>query len=77
MTFSHVWAPLGHSQSFLAFMAFMRYMNYKETIALAEKGLTRPEQKQRGGYSALGDRDHGAGNCPFPGTLPDRFFGGK
>ncbi|MBI5351023.1 MAG: hypothetical protein HZB50_00130 [Chloroflexi bacterium] len=27
------------------FLAFLRYMNYKETIALAEKGLTRPEVK--------------------------------
>ncbi|MBE0669654.1 MAG: hypothetical protein IH588_03625 [Anaerolineales bacterium] len=27
------------------FLAFMRYMNYKETIALAEKGLSRPESK--------------------------------
>ena len=27
------------------FLAFLRYMNYKETIALAEKGLARPEQK--------------------------------
>ena len=27
------------------FLAFMRYMNYKETIALAEKGLTRPENR--------------------------------
>jgi len=27
------------------FLAFLRYMNYKETISLAEKGLTRPEQK--------------------------------
>ena len=27
------------------FLAFLRYMNYKETIALAEKGLTRPESK--------------------------------
>ncbi len=27
------------------FLAFMRYMNYKETLALAEKGLTRPEKK--------------------------------
>ena len=27
------------------FMAFMRYMNYKETITLAEKGLTRPERR--------------------------------
>ncbi|HSK65415.1 MAG TPA: DUF6249 domain-containing protein [Anaerolineales bacterium] len=26
-----------------SFLAFLRYMNYKETIALAEKGLSRPE----------------------------------
>ena len=27
------------------FLAFLRYMNYKETIALAERGLTKPESK--------------------------------
>ena len=27
------------------FLAFLRYINYRETIALAEKGLTLPEQK--------------------------------
>jgi hypothetical protein len=27
------------------FLAFMRYINYKETLALAEKGLTKPESK--------------------------------
>lgn len=27
------------------FLAFLRYMKYKETIALAEKGLTAPETK--------------------------------
>jgi len=27
------------------FLAFMRYMSYKETLALAEKGLTKPERK--------------------------------
>lgn len=26
-----------------SFLAFLRYMNYRETIALAEKGLTRPQ----------------------------------
>ena len=30
------------------FLAFMRYMNYKETIALAEKGLTKPEPTRSG-----------------------------
>lgn len=29
------------------FFAFMRYMRYKETIALAERGLLRPEGKRR------------------------------
>ena len=29
----------------LGFFAFLRYMSYKETLALAEKGLTRPESK--------------------------------
>lgn len=27
------------------FLAFMRYMSYKETIALAERGLSKPESK--------------------------------
>ena len=27
------------------FLAFLRYMKYKETIALAEKGLTAPESR--------------------------------
>jgi hypothetical protein len=30
------------------FLAFLRYMNYKETIALAEKGLTKPEATKSG-----------------------------
>lgn len=28
----------------LGFIAFLRYLNYRETLALAEKGLTRPER---------------------------------
>ena len=32
----------------LGFVAFMRYLNYKETLALAEKGLTRPETNGKG-----------------------------
>jgi hypothetical protein len=32
----------------LGFLAFLRYMNYRETIALAEKGLARPEPKAKG-----------------------------
>ena len=30
-----------------AFFAFMRYLRYKETIALAERGLLRPETASR------------------------------
>jgi hypothetical protein len=29
-----------------SFLGFLRYMNYRETIALAEKGLTRPEHNE-------------------------------
>jgi hypothetical protein len=36
------------------FLAFMRYMNYKETIALAEKGLSRPEKKSGKGLLRWG-----------------------
>ena len=36
------------------FLAFLRYMNYKETIALAEKGLTRPESKSTKGLLRWG-----------------------
>ena len=46
------------------FLAFLRYMNYKETIALAEKGLTKPETKLKqknscaGGSSSLQSDSH-------------------
>lgn len=36
------------------FLAFLRYMNYKETLALAEKGLTRPEKKSSKGLLRWG-----------------------
>ena len=36
------------------FLAFLRYMNYRETIALAEKGLTRPEAKTKSGLLRWG-----------------------
>ena len=29
------------------FFAFVRYLRYKETVALAERGLLRPERKRR------------------------------
>ena len=36
------------------FIAFLRYLNYRETIALAEKGLTRPESKTKSGLLRWG-----------------------
>ncbi len=36
------------------FLAFLRYMNYRETIALAEKGLTKPETKSGKGLLRWG-----------------------
>ncbi len=32
----------------------MRYMNYKETLALAEKGLTKPDSKSSKGFLRWG-----------------------
>jgi len=36
------------------FLAFLRYMNYKETLFLAEKGLTKPESKSSQGLLRWG-----------------------
>ena len=36
------------------FLAFLRYMSYKETLALAEKGLTKPESKSSKGFLRWG-----------------------
>ena len=36
------------------FLAFLRYMNYRETLALAEKGLTKPETKSNKGLLRWG-----------------------
>lgn len=45
---------LGILAIIFGFLAFMRYMNYKETLALAEKGLTRPEKKPAKGFLRWG-----------------------
>ncbi len=36
------------------FLGFLRYMNYRETIALAERGLSRPEAKPSTGLLRWG-----------------------
>jgi hypothetical protein len=38
----------------LGFLAFLRYMNYKETLTLAEKGLSKPESKSQKGLLRWG-----------------------
>ena len=35
------------------FFAFMRYLSYKETLALAEKGLVKPQRSDGNGKGAL------------------------
>jgi hypothetical protein len=36
-----------------SFIAFLRYMNYRETIALAERGVSRPERPEAKNNKAL------------------------
>ena len=36
------------------FLAFLRYMNYRETLALAEKGLSKPETHTGKGFLRWG-----------------------
>ncbi|MBI5652130.1 MAG: hypothetical protein HZC40_17070 [Chloroflexi bacterium] len=36
-----------------AFIAFLRYLSYRETLALAEKGLVKPEKLRGNGTSTL------------------------
>jgi hypothetical protein len=38
----------------LGFIAIMRYISYKENLLFAEKGLTRPEQKNEKGLLRWG-----------------------
>jgi hypothetical protein len=45
---------LGALTIIFGFLAFMRYMNYKETLALAERGLSRPEAKTTKGLLRWG-----------------------
>jgi hypothetical protein len=45
---------IGSLAIIFGFLAFLRYMNYRETIALAEKGLQRPEGKSGSGLLRWG-----------------------
>lgn len=45
---------LGALAIVFGFLAFLRYLSYKETIALAERGLSRPEPGKRRGLLRWG-----------------------
>lgn len=55
------------------FLAFLRYMKYKETIALAEKGLTLPETKSNKGSLRWGITLTAIGLALTLGLLPVGF----
>ena len=61
----------------LSFLAFLRYMNYKETIALAEKGLSRPESKTKGGLLRWGVLIAVLGLALSVGLYPIGFASGQ
>ena len=44
---------IGFPLIIFGFIALMRYINYRETIALAEKGLVRPAKAQKNDKSDL------------------------
>ncbi len=44
---------LGFPLIIFGFIALMRYLNYRETLALAEKGLVRPAKVQSNGKNVL------------------------
>jgi hypothetical protein len=58
------------------FLAFLRYMNYRETIALAEKGLPRPESKAKGGLLRWGILITALGLALSVGLYPVGFSSG-
>lgn len=47
-------AIVGSLAIIFGFLAFLRYVNYRETLALAERGLARPEQKPGSGLLRWG-----------------------
>ena len=59
------------------FVAFLRYMNYKETLALAEKGLTRPDSKTSKRLLRWGVVITALGIALTLGLYPIGFFAGS
>lgn len=58
------------------FIAFIRYLNYKETLALAEKGLSRPEEKNSKTLLRWGILVTALGVALTIGLYPIGFFAG-
>jgi hypothetical protein len=70
-------AILGSLAIIFGFLAFLRYMNYRETITLAEKGLTRPEEpKTKSGLLRWGILITALGVALSLGLYPIGFSGG-
>ena len=67
---------LGALAIIFGFLAFLRYMNYKETLALAEKGITRSEQKTGSGFLRWGILITGLGLALSLGLYPIGFSAG-
>jgi hypothetical protein len=61
----------------LGFLAFLRYMNYKETIALAEKGLTKPVTRTGKGLLRWGIVISAIGVALSLGLYPIGFSAGE
>ena len=59
------------------FLAFLRYMNYKEAIALAEKGLARPEARSGKGLLRWGIVIASIGSALSFGLYPIGFDSGN
>lgn len=59
------------------FLGFLRYMNYKETIALAEKGLTKVETKSKRGLLRWGIIIAAIGFALSLGLYPIGFVSGE
>jgi hypothetical protein len=59
------------------FLAFLRYISYKETLALAEKGLTRPEKTSAKGLLRWGIVIAALGFALSLGLYPIGFDSGE
>lgn len=69
-------AIVGSLAIIFGFLAFLRYMNYRETIALAEKGLPQPEGKPGSGLLRWGILITALGLALTIGLYPIGFSAG-